>query len=119
MTDPGPTVYNLEETPDVPQPTLIPAEWDEIPDGAQYLGLDPDGVSFFARRKETSRDARLDGVRRWLIRDDRPRRYRFKVAPEMTPRLWDILTAAGKQRLVSPDHPLIQAARAVGTSFGD
>lgn len=26
---------------------------------------------------------------------------------------------AGKQRLVPPDHPLIQAARAIGTSFGD
>jgi 6-phosphofructokinase 1 len=26
---------------------------------------------------------------------------------------------AGKKKLVSPDHPLIEAARLVGTSFGD
>ena len=31
----------------------------------------------------------------------------------------NILTAAGKQRLVPADDPLMQAARAVGTSFGD
>jgi len=30
----------------------------------------------------------------------------------------DILTAEGKQRLVSDDHPLVIAAKAVGTSFG-
>lgn len=31
----------------------------------------------------------------------------------------DITSAADKQRLVSPDHPMIAAARAVYTSFGD
>jgi hypothetical protein len=31
----------------------------------------------------------------------------------------DLLFAAGKQRLVPDDHPLISAARALGTSFGD
>ncbi len=31
----------------------------------------------------------------------------------------DILDAAGKQRLVPPDHSLIRAARAVRTCFGD
>ena len=31
----------------------------------------------------------------------------------------DLRTVAGKQRLVPPDHPLIAAARAVRTSFGD
>ncbi len=31
----------------------------------------------------------------------------------------DLMTAAGRQRLVPPDHPLIAAARAIGTSFGD
>ena len=31
----------------------------------------------------------------------------------------DLLYAAGKQRLVPPDHPLIAAARGIGTSFGD
>ncbi len=31
----------------------------------------------------------------------------------------DLLHAAGKQRLVPPDHPLIAAARGIGTSFGD
>ncbi len=31
----------------------------------------------------------------------------------------DLLTAAGKQRLVPLDHPLVEAARAVGTNFGD
>ena len=31
----------------------------------------------------------------------------------------DILTAAGKQRTVPVDHPLVEAARAVGTCFGD
>jgi hypothetical protein len=31
----------------------------------------------------------------------------------------DLLFAAGKQRLVPEDHPLISAARALGTSFGD
>jgi len=31
----------------------------------------------------------------------------------------DIQSVAGKQRKVPPDHPLIQVARAVGTSFGD
>ena len=31
----------------------------------------------------------------------------------------DITSAADKQRLVPPDHPMIAAARAVYTSFGD
>jgi phosphofructokinase-like protein len=31
----------------------------------------------------------------------------------------DLLHAAGKQRLVPPNHPLIEAARAIGTGFGD
>ncbi|NBP51336.1 MAG: 6-phosphofructokinase [Actinobacteria bacterium] len=31
----------------------------------------------------------------------------------------DLLFAAGKQRLVPVDHPLIEAARAIGTGFGD
>ncbi len=31
----------------------------------------------------------------------------------------DLLFAAGKQRLVPTDHPLISAARALGTNFGD
>jgi 6-phosphofructokinase 1 len=31
----------------------------------------------------------------------------------------DIFETVGKQRLVSTDHPLIAAARAIGTSFGD
>ena len=31
----------------------------------------------------------------------------------------DLLFAAGKQRLVPIDHPLIEAARAIGTGFGD
>jgi|LauGreDrversion4_2_1035121.scaffolds.fasta_scaffold94795_2 6-phosphofructokinase 1 len=31
----------------------------------------------------------------------------------------DLLFAAGKQRLVPPNHPLIEAARAIGTGFGD
>jgi 6-phosphofructokinase 1 len=31
----------------------------------------------------------------------------------------DLLHSAGKQRLVNEDHPLISAARALGTSFGD
>ncbi len=31
----------------------------------------------------------------------------------------DILSAADKQRCVSPNHPLVEAARAVGTCFGD
>jgi len=31
----------------------------------------------------------------------------------------DLLFAAGKQRLVPPHHPLIEAARAIGTGFGD
>ncbi len=31
----------------------------------------------------------------------------------------DLLHCAGKQRLVPPDHPLIAAARAIGTCFGD
>ncbi len=31
----------------------------------------------------------------------------------------DITRVADKQRLVSPDHPLLRAARAVGTCFGD
>ncbi len=31
----------------------------------------------------------------------------------------DILTAAHKQRLVPLDHPLVKAARDVGTGFGD
>ncbi len=31
----------------------------------------------------------------------------------------DLLHCAGKQRLVPTDHPLIQAARAIGTAFGD
>jgi 6-phosphofructokinase 1 len=31
----------------------------------------------------------------------------------------DLLFSAGKQRLVPPDHPLITAARAIGTCFGD
>lgn len=31
----------------------------------------------------------------------------------------DLLAAAGKQRLVPIDHPLIAAARAIGTNFGD
>lgn len=31
----------------------------------------------------------------------------------------DILEAAGKQKLIPLDHPLIEAARALGTSFGD
>jgi len=31
----------------------------------------------------------------------------------------DILTAANRQRLVSPDHPLVRAARDIGTTFGD
>ncbi len=31
----------------------------------------------------------------------------------------DLLIAADKQRLVSPDHPLVIAARDIGTSFGD
>lgn len=31
----------------------------------------------------------------------------------------DLLHSAGKQRLVPQDHPLIIAARAIGTSFGD
>ncbi|MBL9118815.1 MAG: 6-phosphofructokinase [Phycisphaerae bacterium] len=31
----------------------------------------------------------------------------------------DLLFAAGKQRLVPPNHPLIEAARGIGTSFGD
>jgi ATP-dependent phosphofructokinase / diphosphate-dependent phosphofructokinase len=31
----------------------------------------------------------------------------------------DLLFAAGKQRLVPPDHPLIVAARGIGTCFGD
>ena len=36
-------------------------------------------------------------------------------------RLSDVALAevAGKQRTVPPDHPLVQASRAVGTSFGD
>jgi 6-phosphofructokinase 1 len=31
----------------------------------------------------------------------------------------DLLFAAGKQRLVPPNHPLVVAARGIGTSFGD
>jgi 6-phosphofructokinase 1 len=31
----------------------------------------------------------------------------------------DLLFAAGKQRLVPVNHPLIEAARAIGTGFGD
>ncbi|MFO0894039.1 MAG: ATP-dependent 6-phosphofructokinase [Phycisphaerales bacterium] len=31
----------------------------------------------------------------------------------------DLMTAANKQRLVPADHPLVAAARAIGTSFGD
>jgi len=31
----------------------------------------------------------------------------------------DLLFAAGKQRLVPLNHPLIEAARAIGTGFGD
>jgi len=31
----------------------------------------------------------------------------------------DLLHAAGKQRLVPEDHPLIAAGRAIGISFGD
>lgn len=31
----------------------------------------------------------------------------------------DLLHSAGKQRLVPVDHPLIEAARAIGTGFGD
>jgi len=31
----------------------------------------------------------------------------------------DLLFAAGKQRLVPPNHPRIEAARAIGTGFGD
>jgi 6-phosphofructokinase 1 len=31
----------------------------------------------------------------------------------------DLLHAAGKQRLVPVNHPLIEAARAIGTGFGD
>ena len=30
-----------------------------------------------------------------------------------------LMDAAGKQRLVDVDHPLIKAARAIGTSFGE
>ena len=31
----------------------------------------------------------------------------------------DLMASAGKQRLVPVDHPLVSAARAIGTSFGD
>jgi len=31
----------------------------------------------------------------------------------------DLFETVGKQRLVPVDHPLIAAARAIGTSFGD
>ena len=31
----------------------------------------------------------------------------------------DITSVAGKQRMVPPEHPLVHAARAVGTGFGD
>jgi hypothetical protein len=31
----------------------------------------------------------------------------------------DLMASAGKQRLVPVDHPLVSAARAIGTGFGD
>jgi 6-phosphofructokinase 1 len=52
-----------------------------------------------------------------LLRDGRRNRLVVMQQGRLTD--VDLTEAAGKQRLVPPDHPLIAAARSVYTSFGD
>jgi 6-phosphofructokinase 1 len=52
-----------------------------------------------------------------LLRDGRRNRLVVMQHGRLTD--VDLTEAAGKQRLVPPDHPLIAAARSVYTSFGD